>query len=134
MKRALVIASLAFFCLTPFAQSKEFSLTASSSVPAAKGRVDVNKDQNGNRKLKLEVQHLAKPSTLTPAQTNYVVWILARGREPENKGQLSVNEKLEGKLETTTPYEAFDIFVTAEGNPNVAAPEGLEVLRGTVQP
>lgn len=134
MKRALVLASLTFLCLTPFAQSKEFPLTAASSVPAAKGKVDVSKDQNGNRKVKLEVQHLAKPSTLTPAQTNYVVWIQARGREPENKGQLAVNNKLEGKLETTTPYEAFEIFVTAEGNPNVSAPEGLEVLRGTVQP
>jgi hypothetical protein len=73
MQRALLAISLAFLSLTPFAHSKEFPLTASSSVPAAKGKVDVDKDQNGNRKVKLEVQHLAKPSTLTPAQTNYVV-------------------------------------------------------------
>jgi hypothetical protein len=134
MKRAISAVILAFFTFASFAHSKEFPLTASSSVPAAKGKVDVDKDQNGNRKVKLEVQHLAKPSTLTPAQTNYVVWIQARGREPENKGQLAVNDKLEGKLETTTQYEAFDIFVTAEGNPSIAAPEGVEVLRGTVQP
>ena len=134
MKKALLAISLGFFSLTTFAHSREFSLTASSSVPAAKGKVAVDKDRNGNRKVKLEVEHLAKPSTLTPAQTNYVVWIQARGKEPENKGQLTVSDKLEGKLETTTPYEAFDLFVTAEGNPNLTSPEGPEVLHGTVQP
>lgn len=134
MKRALLITSVALLSLTPFGHSKEFPLTASATVPAAKGKVNVDKDQNGNVKVKLEVQHLAKPSTLTPAETNYVVWIQARGKEPENEGRLTVNDKLEGKLETTTPYEAFEIFVTAEGNPNVTSPEGGEVLRGTVQP
>ncbi len=53
---------LALLFLNPFAQSKDFSLTASPAVPAAKGKVDVDKDQNGNRKVKLEVQHLAKPT------------------------------------------------------------------------
>ena len=132
MKRAVSI--FAFLFLLPFAYSKEFPLTASPSVPAAKGKVDVDKDHNGNRKIKVEVQHLAKPSTLTPAQTSYVVWTQARGRDPENKGQLSVDKNLEGKLETTTTYEVFDVFVTAEGNPSVAAPDGPEVLRGTIQP
>jgi hypothetical protein len=132
MKRALL--TFAFLFLLPFAYSKEFPLVASSSVPAAKGKVDVDKDHNGNRKIKVEVQHLAKPSTLTPAQTAYVVWTQARGRDPENKGQLSVDKNLEGKLETTTTYEVFDVFVTAEGNPSVAAPDGPEVLRGTIQP
>ena len=115
MKR--VVCIFAFLFLLPFAHSKEFPLTASPSVPAARGKVDVDKDHNGNRKIKVEVQHLAKPSTLTPAQTSYVVWTQARGRDPENKGQLNVDKDLEGKLETTTTYEAFDLFVTAEGNP-----------------
>ena len=132
MKRAISI--FAFLFLLPFAHSKEFPLTASPSVPAARGKVEVDKDHNGNRKIKVEVQHLAKPSALTPAQTSYVVWTQARGRDPENKGQLSVDKNLEGKLETTTTYEAFDVFVTAEGNPNVTAPDGPEVLRGTIQP
>ena len=132
MKRAVLI--FAFLFLLPFAYSKEFPLIASSSVPAAKGKVDVDKDHNGNRKIKVEVQHLAKPSTLTPAQTSYVVWTQARGRDPENKGQLSLDKNLEGKLETTTTYEAFDVFVTAEGNPSVTIPDGPEVLRGTIQP
>lgn len=84
--------------------------------------------------MKLEVQHLAKPNTLTPAQTEYVVWIQARGKDAENKGQLRVNGNLDGKLETTTPYEEFDIFVTGEENPSATAPAGPEVLRGTIQP
>ena len=132
MQRALL--TVAFLFLLPLAYAKEFPLTASPSVPAAKGKIDVDKDHNGNRKIKVEVQHLAKPSTLTPAQTAYVVWTQARGRDPENKGQLSLDKNLEGKLETTTTYEAFDVFVTAEGNPSVTIPDGTEVLRGTIQP
>jgi hypothetical protein len=133
MKSILAVA-VALFAFASFGYAKDFPLTASPSVPAAKGKVEVSKDQNSNRTVKLEVQHLAKPSTLTPAQTNYVVWVQARGRDPENKGQLVVNDKLEGKLETTTQYEAFDIFVTGEVTPSVSAPSGPEVLRGTVQP
>jgi hypothetical protein len=109
------------------AQSKEFPLTAASSARQRKEKsMSVRTKMAIGRSI--EVSHLARPSTLTPAQTNYVVWIQARGREPENKGQLAVNDKLEGKLETTTPYEAFEIFVTAEGN-HVSAPEGLEFTR-----
>lgn len=135
MKLSVLTSVLfAFLFLNPFAQSKDFPLTASPSVPGAKGKVDIDKDQNGNRKVKLEVQHLAKPNTLTPAQTGYVVWIQARGKDAENKGQLRVNGNLDGKLETTTPYEEFDIFVTGEENPSATAPAGPEVLRGTIQP
>lgn len=120
--------------LTSLAQAKDFPLTASAAVPAAKGKVSVDKDKNGNRKLKIHVQYLAKPSALTPPETIYAVWIQARGKDPENLGQLRVNDKLEGDLETTTPYTDFDIFVTGENQMNATAPSGPEVLRGTVQP
>lgn len=137
MKRPVLnsISGLLFFVfLLPLAQAKDFPLTASPSVPAAKGKVAVDKDKNGNRKVKIHVEHLAKPSALTPAETDYVVWIQARGKDAENRGRLHVSDKLDGELETTTPYEAFDIFVTGEENPNATSPAGPEVLRGTVQP
>lgn len=134
MKRPVLSLILGLLFVVSFAQAKDFPLTASPSVPAAKGKVSVDKDKNGNRKVKIEVQHLAKPSALTPAQTDYIVWIQARGKDPENQGRLRVNDKLDGDLETTTPYEAFDIFVTGEDHPNTTAPSGPEVLRGTIQP
>jgi hypothetical protein len=134
MRRAALSSILGFLLVASFALAKDFPLTASPSVPAAKGKVSVDKDKNGNRKVKIQVQHLARPSALTPAQSDYVVWIQARGKDAENAGRLRVNDKLEGELEMTTPYEAFDIFVTGEDGSNPTAPVGPEVLRGTVQP
>jgi len=130
----IIYFCVAIFALTTFAMARDIRLTASSSVPAAEGKVSTDKDQNGNLKVKLETRHLAKPANLTPSATAYVVWIQARGKEPENQGALKVGNDLEGKFETTTRYEAFDIFVTAENNPTATSPSGTEVLRGTVQP
>ena len=120
--------------LTSFAMARDVRLTASPKVPAAEGKVSLDKDSNGNLKVKLETEHLAKPANLSPSATNYVVWIQARDGQPENQGQLKVDNDLKGKFETTSRYQAFDIFVTAEGNPNATSPSGMEVLRGTVQP
>lgn len=134
MKRRVLTLLLASAFLATFAVAKDFPLTASSVVPSAKGKVSVDKDKNGNRKVKVEVKYLAQPSALTPPQTGYVVWIQARGKDPENLGYLKVNGKLEGELEATTPYDYFDIFVTGESQTNPTAPAGPEVLRATVQP
>jgi hypothetical protein len=38
-----------------------------------------------------------------------------------------------GSLRTKTPYHSFDLFVTAEDNPQPASPSSAEVLRGSVQ-
>jgi hypothetical protein len=133
MKRlSFTLAILLFLANSLLA--RDVRLTASPKVPAADGKVGVDKDSNGNLKLKLEANHLAKPANLSPSATNYVVWIQARDAQPENQGQLKVGDDLQGKFETTTRYQAFDIFVTAEGNPTATTPEGIEVLRGTVQP
>ncbi len=134
MKRLCCFCTFIVLALTTFAVAHDVRLTAGSAVPAAQGKVDIDKDQNGNFKIKLEARHLAKPANLSPAAIGYVVWIQARDKSPENQGMLKVNKDLNGKFETTTHYEAFDVFVTAENNANVSTPGGTEVLRGTVQP
>ena len=134
MKRFFSFCTLFVLMLATFALAHDVRMTASSLVPAAEGKVNVDKDQNGNFKIKVEVHHLAKPANLSPAATNYVVWIQARGKAAENQGLLKVNNDLDGDFETTTRYEAFDVFVTAENNANASFPSATEVLRATVQP
>jgi hypothetical protein len=129
---ALTVATI--FGLPSVVDAKDFRLIADPSVPAATGTVSVNKDRNGNQKIRVEVKHLAKPSALTPPKQAYVVWVQSRGGQPENEGQLRVNDKLEGSLETTTPHEQFDIFITAEDNPDTQVPTGPPLLHGTVAP
>ena len=112
----------------------DFKLTAGPMVPAAQGKVSIDHDRNGNDVVKMSVKHMAQPSALTPAKVNYVVWIQARGKDPENHGILRINENdAAASFSTTTPYKTFDVFVTAEDTPNPTSPGGPEVLRGTVQ-
>lgn len=135
MRRLLPATWIAIvLVLTGLAEARDIRLTADPSVPAAAGKAQLNHDRNGNLQLKVEVKHLAKPTNLTPPKQVYVVWIQARGKRPENQGQLKVNDNLEGSFEGTTSFEAFDIIITAEDSPAVASPTGPSVLRGSIQP
>lgn len=129
-----IAALLVSLCLVRPASASDVRLTADSSVPGAVGKAHLSKDKNGNLRVKLDVYHLARPSSLTPAKQTYVVWFEPKGKSAENQGQLQVNKKLEGKFETTTSYADFDIFVTAEDNPRVETPSEPKVLKGTMQP
>ena len=122
---AVVFATLAY-------AAKKFPLTAASIVPAAKGSVEVGKDGNGNTELKLKVEHLANPTSLSPSQANYIVWLQEKGSGAENQGELKVNGKLEGSFRTVTPQKNFELFVTGENDGTVKSPSGPEVLRTTV--
>ena len=122
----LIVLSMAFAI---GCGEKKVHLNSSSSVPAAQGRAELSHDSNGNLVVNLNVYHLAHPQDLTPAKSAYVVWFQPRGQQPVNQGELRVNDKLEGKFRAPTPYNNFDIFVTAEDGPTATSPSGQEVMR-----
>lgn len=129
------ISSIVIFAVvstTLLFAAKRFPLTASSIVPAAKGSVEVGKDRNGNTEVKIKVEHLATPSSLSPSQTSYIVWLQERDAAPSNQGALKVNGKLEGTFQTVTPSRHFELFVTGENDGTVTSPSGPEVLRTSI--
>ncbi len=128
-----ICLTFALLCTVAYA-AKKFPMTAASIVPAARGEVEVGHDNNSNTKLKMTVEHLASPESLTPPSAAYVVWLQERGGTTENQGQLKVDKKLKAKFETVTPLKSFDLFVTAEQDVTAKTPSGPEVLRATVQP
>lgn len=134
MRKQIGLVILAATLGSNFAWGKKFPLTAATSVPAARGEVETDKDKNGNTEVKLETEHLAEPDKLSPPKTAYLVWFQERGGEPALQGQLRVNKKLKGSFRTVTPLKNFDLLVTAESDPNTKTPSGEEVLRATVQP
>jgi hypothetical protein len=109
-------------------------MTGASIVPGARGEVEIDKDKNGNVRVNMKVEHLANPDSLTPPAVAYVIWLQAKGSDPENQGQLKINKKLEASFETVTPSKNFDLFVTGERDASVKAPSGPEVLRASIQP
>ena len=113
--------------------AKKFPLTAATTVPAARGDVEIGKDRNKNTEIKMKVEHLAKPENLTPPKSSYVVWLQEKGSDAENLGQLRLNKKLEGNFRSVTPRKNFDVFITAEQDAATKAPSGTEVMRATIQ-
>ena len=77
---------------------------------------------------------MAAPENLTPPRTAYVVWFQERGAEPLNQGSLKPNKNLKARFKSVTPLKSFDVFVSAESDPNAKSPSGSEILRATVQP
>jgi hypothetical protein len=132
MKRATLVAFACLLSLALLSWADDMNLRPSAAVPGAQGRLNVEHDKNGNSSLKIQVSHLAQPSSLSPPATDYVVWIQPEGRAAEAAGVLQVGKDLNGELTTTTPYQKFDVFITAENSPHPEAPTGPEVMRGMV--
>jgi hypothetical protein len=112
--------------------AKTYHFASTKIDPSAMGDIDLSKDRNGNTNVSVRVEHLAKPTLLTPPANLYVVWFQEPGSEPENQGQLQVGNDLKGQLKTTTPFHNFDVFVTAETDPTVKTPSDQVVLRVTI--
>jgi hypothetical protein len=128
-----LILLTALIAIWPFGAGKQFRMITGSQVPAATGTVKVTKEKNnGNTQFILKVDHLAKPSTLTPPATTYLVWVRPRGGEAIKQGALGVDNDLRGELKSVTVSKDFDLSVTAEQNENASAPSGPEVLRANI--
>lgn len=131
--RYIVLFVVFSFLLTLAAWGREDRLTNTGATPAAMGKVITDNEHNGNTNVEVEVKHMATPESLSPARNSYVIWIQARGKDPEILGVLKVNGDLEGSLKATTPYKDFDIFITAEENPKPDIPSSMTILKGTVE-
>lgn len=133
VRKLAIYGCLLVFGLICTAVASDVPMVADASVPAATGKAKVDKDNNGNLRLKLDVEHLAKPGALTPVKQNYVVWIEPRGKEPQNEGTIRVGDNLKGNFEATVPREDFEVFITAEDNPAAQTPSGPKLLRAEMQ-
>lgn len=113
--------------------AKSFHMTSTSIVPAAAGEINVDKEKDGNIQVHVEVEHLAKPSKLSPPANTYVVWLQEADSQPHSLGQLKVGDDLKGELKATTTLKNFRVFITAETDSQTRVPSDQMVLRATVQ-
>lgn len=127
MNPILVMALLLF--MWPFSSGKKYHLKGNDSVPAASGTVKVQSGDNGNTRLDIKVHNLARPSSLTPAESVYIVWIRPHDGVAEKKGAITLNKNLDGELKVITVARNFDVLITGEQSPGVSEPEGPEVLQ-----
>jgi hypothetical protein len=133
MKIAIAIGMVALLGVWPFTGSKEYHMTSGIGVPAATGTVKAERSKdNGNIKLDIKVDHLARPSSLTPSANDYLVWIRPNGGEAFKQGAIGVGKNLSGELKLETVSKDFDVFITAEQSNSVTSPSNVEVLRAHI--
>jgi len=121
-----ILVTSVIFVLTSC--EKKVKFLNSSVVPAAKGTVKVNQDNNKNYVIKVKILDLAEVERLQPEKQTYVVWMDTDSGGTENLGQLKSSRSFFSKqktasLETVSSYKPIRIFVTAEHDLNVQNPD-----------
>lgn len=134
MRRMHSFAAALVALMIGCASGQTVKLNGSPQVPAAQGSVYATSGANNNTRLKVDVHHLARPEQIAAGTTALVVWArpTASGGEPHNLGELRVNEKLEGELETVTPHRDFEVMITAEPSATASSPSGAPLLTARV--
>ena len=109
--------------------SSKVNFPISNITPGAEISIKASKDDNGNSKLALKAKYLTSPERLLPAKTVYVIWLQTKDNGLVNLGQLQTDSSSKAFFETITPYEADEVFITAEDNVALKYPTGQEITR-----
>lgn len=134
-KTSILFCALALASLVACGGEKKVALQPTPAVPAALGEVRSERTDQGNTKVDVEVEHLAPPGRVAPGAQVYIVWAQRDDKSsPQNIGALRVGKDRKGKLETLTPLDRFDVFVTPESSPNIAHPTNEPIMRSRVEP
>ncbi len=128
IKDAFKILSYIFIAVLISSCSSKVVFPVSEVVPAAEATLKVNKNGNENFELDLKVENLAEADRLTPARRYYVVWMVSKKHGTINIGNLDINRKNKGSLETSTAYEPIRVFITAEDTQKPVVPSTQVVL------
>ena len=111
----------------------DIALRSSTDIPAARGGWSLKGSEGPNQVVDVTVAHMAQPSKVRANATAYVVWLDPAGTQaPINMGALSVDKDLKGSLEFKTPFQQFDVFVTAEPTPTVQVPSDKKLMTASV--
>ena len=122
----------ALFLLSCTSCAKKIAFLVSPVVPAARGDVQVKKDNNKNYVIHVNIMDLAEVERLSPPKKSYVVWMVSEQEIAKNIGQInskmSVAKNLKASFQTVSATKPNKIFLTAEDDPKVSFPSGQTVL------
>lgn len=123
-----VIAALGLGCGGP----TRYRAQGTPSSPGTDAELLVGKTE-GAQTIDLSLEHLTDPARLTPGATQYAVWVVPEGGQPVFTGTLRFDRaRGTGRLRASTPYERFDLIVTAEPDRVGAWPSGALVVERRV--
>jgi hypothetical protein len=132
-KNILLSISAALILLSFTSCAKKIAFQNSSAVPAARGKVTINKDNNKNYVVKIKIDNLAEVKRLEPSRNAYVVWMETDESQIKNIGQVKsdtkfISSKLKASFETVTSFKPAKIFITAEDSADTQYPGSQLIL------
>lgn len=135
MRRLHLFAAALVALMLGCSSEQTVKLSGSTHVPAAQGVVRIKSGTNNNTRLKINVEHLARPEQISSGAKALVVWAkpTAGGGDPQNLGALHVDDDLDGELDTVTPHQDFELMITAEPYATAAAPSGTPLLSARIR-
>ena len=101
-------------------------LKGTDLAPDAAGSASISAKQ-GSVRVSVSVRNLPEASSFGPQYLTYVVWAVTSEGKPRNLGEIAL-KKGKGKLDATTPIQAFGLAVTAEPYFAVSVPSELVML------
>lgn len=122
------ILSFIFAAILISACSKKVVFPTSQVLPAADAVVKIDKNDDNNYEIELEVENMAKPDRLNPPRRTYVVWMVTERNGTVNMGNLKISNKLKGSLKAVTPFKPICFTITAEEKQDVLTPSTQVVL------
>lgn len=129
--------ALATLLATPLigCAESEYTIDESGDVAQVSGEVEIEEHPSGEKLVTLSLEELPPASAHGAAYDGYVVWLRPMGMETLKAGALAYfDEERLGMMRMVTPYESFELLVTAEQEPyHVREPGQLVVARRIVQ-
>jgi hypothetical protein len=101
-------------------KGRSWMVSGIDRVRAAGGRVSVYLDQDDNHVVELVFHDLAPAQKAFAGTSFYMIWLVPKGATAQPIGCITPNEARGATVTIRTPYEEFDVIVTAEpmGNPS----------------
>ena len=113
----------------------EYAVEGSGDSREVSGEVEIADHPSGDKLVTLSLVDLPPVRTLGGGYDGYVVWLRPMGMETLKAGPLTYYERESlGMARMLTPYESFELYVTAERDSSGAEEPGeLVVARRVVQ-
>ena len=123
----VIFSTALMFLMASCASTVKFPV--SNVTPAADISAKMKKDNNDNYAIMVTANHIANAERLSPPRKTYVVWISTKNNGVHNIGQMKINDNKKCTLQTLSPFEPQEIFITAEDSGTVSYPSGVEITR-----
>jgi hypothetical protein len=102
-------------------------------LPAARGEAKVEPGR-GATLIRASFSNMLPPQRFGAQYLTYVVWAISSDGRAQNLGELSLDGSNKGKLQTSTPLQAFAMIVTAEPYYSVTQPSDVVVMENVLIP